>query len=124
MALVRAQTARLAEAQRDDNYIAERWHKQQKIMVETIAGIKKRGPSDGQWNKAQLELTRLNQIAAEWDDLDMVVNRVAGQLAMAAHNKADVSMALAEAGGLLLKMQAAQMEAAKVAKAFRIDISQ
>jgi hypothetical protein len=109
-ALLRAQVARLNEARRDAAYIRERWQKQQSALKQSLAAIKIKGPADSAWNKAQLELTRLNQIAAEWDDLETVLSAIAGQLAVAAYSQADVRAPLAETGALLA-------EAAKDSKA-------
>jgi hypothetical protein len=111
--LIRAQTSRLAEARRDADYISERWRKQQASLAATGAGIKQKGPGDAQWNKSQLELTKLNQVAAEWDDLETIVNRAAGQLAIAAHQGNNVSSALADAGALLARIEAAKTDAAR-----------
>jgi hypothetical protein len=116
---IRAQTSRLAEAKRDADYISARWDKQKASLANLGASIKQKGPSDVQWNKAQLELTKLSQIAAEWDDLDSVVNRVAGQLAMAAHQGDEVAAVLTEAGALLTRIEAAKADAAREREALR-----
>jgi hypothetical protein len=117
--LIRAQASRLSEARRDAGYISERRRQQQAKLAATGAGIKQKGPGDAQWNKAQLELTKLNQIAAEWDDLESIVNRAAGQLAIAAHQGNEVTSALAEAGALLVQIAAAKTEAARERSAVR-----
>jgi hypothetical protein len=117
--LIRAQTSRLAQAQRDADYLSARWNKQQASLAATGAGIKQKGPADRQWNKTQLELTKLNQIAAEWDDLEGIVNRVAGQLAVAAHQGNEVASALADTGALLARIEAAKAGAAVERDALR-----
>ncbi len=122
-ALMRAQISRLAEARRDASYIQERWTKQQLVLATYAAGIKSKGPGDAQWNKAQLELTKLNQIAAQWDDLETVVNNVAGQLAISAHQGGDVTAVLAESGALLSLIETAKSEAARATDALRRKIS-
>jgi hypothetical protein len=110
-ALVRAQIARLSEARRDAEYISARWQKQRLVLAESLKAIKSKGPADSNWNKAQLELTRLNQIAAEWDDLTTVLNGVAGQLAVGAHGGAVIAAPLAETGALLAQTSAAKQAA-------------
>jgi hypothetical protein len=117
--LIRAQTSRLAEARRNADYISERWRKQQASLAVSGAGIKQKGPGDAQWNKAQLELTKLNQVLAEWDDLETIVNRAAGQLAIAAHQGNEVTSALADAGALLARIEASKTEASNERDALR-----
>ncbi len=122
-ALIRAQTTRLDEARRDAAYIAERWQKQQNILADAVATIKVKGPADSYWNKAQLELTRLNQIAAEWDDLETMVNQITGQLAVAAHQGGDIRAILAGAGSQLTAIEAAKQAAARTRDDLRKRIS-
>jgi hypothetical protein len=122
-ASIRAQISRLAEARRDASYIQERWTKQQLALATYAAGVKSKGPGDAQWNKAQLELTKLNQIAAQWDDLETVVNNVAGQLAISAHQGGDVTAVLAESGALLSLIETAKSQAVQAREAIRRKIS-
>jgi hypothetical protein len=121
--LVRAATTRLAEAQRDATYITDRWRKQRDVLAATITGLKNKGPADSQWNKAQLELSKLNQIAAEWDDLETVANRLAGQLAVAANGGATIAAPLADAGALLQTIATSRIDAASARDALRKQIS-
>jgi hypothetical protein len=122
-ASIRAQTSRLAEARRDSSYILERFKKQKDILANAVAGIKTNGPGDSQWNKSQLELTKLNQIAAEWDDLEAIVDHVAGQLAISAHQGAVVTAPLADAGVLLVQIDQARAEAVRIRDVMRRRIS-
>jgi hypothetical protein len=122
-AFVRAQISRLAEAQRDAAYIQERWTKQHLALTVIAAGVQSKGPGDTQWNKAQLELTKLNQIAAEWDDLETLVNKVTGQLAIRAHQGEDVITVLADSGALLAQIETARAEAARAREVLRRKIS-
>jgi hypothetical protein len=121
--LVRAATTRLAEAQRDAAYITDRWRKQRDVLATTITGLKNKGPADSQWNKAQLELSKLNQIAAEWDDLETVANRLAGQLAVAANGGATIAAPLADVGTLLQTIATSRIDAVSARDTLRKQIS-
>ncbi len=122
-ALMRAQIARLNEAKRDADYISDRWQKQRTMLAQSVAGIKVKGPADSGWNKAQLELTRLNQIAAEWDDLMTVANDIAGQCAVAAHGGAAVAATISDVGALLADIAKAKQDTNASIAAFRRQIS-
>jgi hypothetical protein len=123
-ALIRAQISRLAEASRDARYIQERFGKQRDILSDAISKVGAKGPADSQWNVAQMELTKLNQIIAEWDDLEALANAVAGQLAVGAHQGAVVAAPLADAGALLAQITQSRREASTLRDVMRRKISQ
>jgi hypothetical protein len=120
---LRAQIARLDVAERDADMIGDRWQKQYDRLAQNASAVKVKSPADSNWNTAQLELTRLGQIAAEWDDLLDTSNGIAGQLALASHGGADVKAEMPRVGALLARIEAAQTKAKISASAIRQKIS-
>ncbi len=110
-ARVQPLASRIEQERRSVNFINERWHKQQTVLAAALAAVKKKGPTDINWSKAQTELTRLNQIAGEFDDALNVVNTVTGQLAVVSAEGATVTKPLAAAGKLIKIIETAQKEA-------------
>ena len=58
------------------------------------------------WSTAQLELTRLNQLGNQIDDMRVRLDRIAGDLAVAANGGADARVAIAATGAMIARVQA------------------
>ncbi len=104
--------SRIDEERRAVNFINERWHKQLAVFTAALARVKTSGPADSQWSKAQSELTRLNQITAEYDDALTTVNGATGQLAVLAAEGVSVTQPIAAAGKVIKSIAAAKADAA------------
>lgn len=104
--------SRIEQERRAFNFTSERWRKQQAVLIATLATVRIKGPADIKWSKAQSELTRLNQIAAELDDALTIVNGATGQLAVLSVDGAAVTTALQTAGKLIKSIEIMQKEAA------------
>lgn len=104
---VAAVATRLAEEQRDFDTALASWTKQRTAAESAASAARNAAPASEAWATAQLELTRLNQSAARFDQIRDAVNRVTGDLALLAANGADVSATLVEAGQLLRRIDEA-----------------
>ncbi|MGI4880412.1 MAG: hypothetical protein ACRYG4_23340, partial [Janthinobacterium lividum] len=63
-----------------------------------------------QWAKAQLELTRLERLGSQLGDLREKLDAIAGKLAAAAGDGADVTMPLKATGGVIGRVDVLQAE--------------
>lgn len=104
---VAAVATRLAEEQRDFDTALASWTKQRTATESAASAARNAAPASEAWATAQLELTRLNQSAARFDQIRDAVSRVTGDLALLAANGADVSATLVEAGQLLRRIDEA-----------------
>lgn len=104
---VAAVSTRLAEEKRDFDSALASWTKQRAATESAANAARTAAPASEAWATAQLELTRLNQSAARFDQIRDAVNRVTGDLALLAANGADVSATLVEAGQLLRRIDEA-----------------
>jgi hypothetical protein len=117
---VRAAQSRLSEEARSLESLKGRWGTQKSDLEKTLTGLSGTGPTDEGWSKAQRDLTRLNQIAAELEDMMSTVQRLAGTLAQAAARGAEVQAPLREAGGLLSRIEAEQRQMREAGEAVRV----
>jgi hypothetical protein len=116
---LRAAVARLREGERELEAISKRWKAQKTRADAAAAAVAGRGPADEGWSKAQLELTRLNQIAAELDDLQSLVERGSGTLAIIASGGGIVQEPLIDTGTLLRQVMEQQTRAKEGSAAVR-----
>ena len=98
--------ARLTIAGRDVDTLETRWTVQAKATAAAVAAAKGSAPSSTVWSTAQLELTRLNQIGNQIGDMRVRLDRIAGDLAVAANGGADASAAIAATGAMIARVQA------------------
>jgi hypothetical protein len=98
--------ARLDEEQRGLETSERRWAEQIKAAQSAANGA--RGEKQGSlaWSTAQAELTRLNQIAADFADRRLVAYQLAGNLAAQAAQGRDATAALTATGRLVLALDA------------------
>ena len=122
-ARVRAAASRLDEDGRTLDSIQQRWRSQKLLLEARLDKVRVRGAADENWSAAQLELSRLNQIAAELDDLRASIERNAGELAIAANEGGQVAAPLKRAGALLLTVESAQQDARAASDAARARLS-
>ena len=101
---VAAVATRLAEEKRDFDSALASWTRQRAATESAANAARNAAPASEAWATAQLELTRLNQSAARFEQIRDAVNRVTGDLALQAANGADVSATLIEAGQLLRRI--------------------
>ncbi|MGL4542564.1 MAG: hypothetical protein ACRCUI_08665 [Polymorphobacter sp.] len=91
---------------RDFETLQTRWTVQAKTTSAAVAVARGSAPSSIAWSTAQLELTRLGQIGAQIADLRDRLDRVAGDLAVAASTGADTAAALAATGTMITRVTA------------------
>ena len=99
-----AVAARLAEEIRDFQAAQTTWSSQRTATEAAVNAARTAAPASEAWATAQLELTRLNQAAARFDQIRERVALLTGDLARLAAGGADVSAPLAEAGRLLARI--------------------
>lgn len=100
--------ARLAEERRDFEVAAKRWASQQATTEAAVTAARGAPAASEAWAKAQIELTRLSEAAAKFDDTRASVNRCAGDLAVLAAGGTDTNAILGDAGRLLRRIADAQ----------------
>lgn len=102
-----AVVARLDEEQRAADTAERRWTTQLRAFEQAADGA--RGAAEGSlaWATAQTELTRLNQIAADFADQRLTAYQLAGRLAALLSQGADVGQALAATGRLVIQLDRA-----------------
>lgn len=105
---VRAIAARMAEEQRDFDAAAQEWNRQRAVAEKAAAAARGAAPASEPWATAELEISRLNQTAARFDETRATVDRMAGELAVLAANGTDVRATLVEVGRLISRIEAAQ----------------
>jgi hypothetical protein len=99
---------RTAEAAREFDAVLVRWQTQRTATEAAVAAARGAAPSSAAWAKAQLELTRLERLGSEIGDLRDRTDAIAGDLAQAAAGGSDVAAALAAAGALITRIEAAR----------------
>lgn len=102
-----ALAARLAEERRDFDVSYARWEKQKQAVDTAVAAATGAAPASEAWSKAQLELSRLSQAGAKFDEIRTTTNRVAGDLAVLAVSGMDVSATLGDTGRLIRRVDEA-----------------
>ena len=97
--------ARLTVIGRELDTLTTRWNLQAKATNAAVAAARGSAPSSEVWSTAQLELTRLNQIGNQIEDMRSRLDRVAGDLAVAASAGADARAAIAATGAQIARVQ-------------------
>jgi len=111
LAAVAAVRARLDEAGRQLETVGKRWNEHEAEFRAAASAATGAKAGDAAWAAAQKTLTRLNQVAAQYGDVEETLLRASGELALAADQGGDASAALAQAGRLLRECRAAQARA-------------
>lgn len=104
---------RLATVTRDLDTATQRWTEQEAATRAGVAAAKGARPNSDAWSKAQLELSRLEQIGNQLAALRDRINAIAGDLALAANNGGNVDAALAQTGALLSRLVKLQSQHAQ-----------
>jgi hypothetical protein len=105
---VDAAAARIADISREFGEVEARWQRQRTLLDAAVAAASRAAPDTPEWSKAQLELTRLERLGATMAELRDSANIIAGDLAQGAAAGSDVGAALASAGTLLDRLEAAR----------------
>jgi hypothetical protein len=98
--------ARLTVIGREVDTLETRWNVQAKATAAAVTAARGSAPSSEIWSTAQLELTRLNQLGNQIDDMRVRLDRIAGDLAVAANGGADARAAIAATGAMIARVQA------------------